>query len=108
MTKKTVYVLGAGFSSPAAGPTHPLFLKYIFKLPHSIPAVSHAKHNLRRFLIDVLKVRPGGVNDVLLEDIYTPIDRCLADGVALRNQSPADLGRIRSQIEFLIALAIDR
>ena len=106
--RKTVYILGAGFSDPAGGPNQARLLRYIFNLPDRQPGVRSGKRALRRFLIEVLNVAPSGVNDVLLEDIYTPIDRCLADGVALRNKSPADLQIVRGQMEYLIALAIDR
>jgi len=54
------------------------------------------------------KVSRSSVDQISLEDIYTPIDRCLADGVSLRNKTPAELQIIRGQIEYLISLAIDR
>ena len=49
---KTVYILGAGFSSPAGSPNQALLLKHIFNLPHSAPTVASAKRNLRQFLIN--------------------------------------------------------
>ena len=42
-----------------------------------------------------------------IEDVYTPIDRCLADGVSLRGKMPAELRELRAQMEFLISVAVD-
>lgn len=43
-----------------------------------------------------------------LEDLYTPIDRCLADGVSFRGVSTTELHDIRNAIDYLIAAAIKR
>jgi hypothetical protein len=105
--QKTVYILGAGFSVPAGGPNQAMLLREIFNLPENTLQTGSCKEALRSFLVDVLNVAPSGVNNVLLEDIYTPIDRCLADGVSLRNLPPSGLQTIRGQMEYLISVAID-
>jgi hypothetical protein len=43
---------------------------------------------------------------VVLEDIYTPIDRCLADGLAFKSISKQELLSLRNTIDYLISLAI--
>src|SRR5581483_8232944 len=106
--QKTVFILGAGFSIPAGGPNQALLLQQIFHLGDRPSQVCVCKKQLRRFLIRVLKASSKSVNDVLLEDIYTPIDRCLADGVSLRDVSPRQLQTLRGQMEYLITVAIDR
>jgi hypothetical protein len=106
-TEKTVYILGAGFSAPAGGPKQESLLELAFDLPETKPRIQDSKEALRDFLVSVLNVAPSSVRGTSLEDIYTPIDRCVADGVSLRNITPDKLQVIRSQMEYLISLAID-
>jgi len=106
-SEKTVYILGAGFSAPAGGPKQESLLKLAFDLPETKPRIRESKEALRDFLVKVLNVARTSVHGISLEDIYTPIDRCLADGVPLRNITPAKLQIIRGQMEYLISLAID-
>jgi len=105
---KTVYIIGAGFSAPAGGPNQSLLLKKIFELSDSNEKTRECQNALKQFLINTLCVAPDKLSDVSLEDIYTPIDRCLADGVSLRNMPPSELQVLSGQIEYLISLAIDR
>ncbi len=107
-TEKTVFILGAGFSAPAGGPKQESLLKLALALPETKPKIRKAKDALRDFLVKVLNVARSSVDEISLEDIYTPIDRCLADGVSLRNNTPAELQVIRGQMEYLLSLAIDR
>ena len=106
-TEKTVYILGAGFSGPAGGPKQESLLKLAFDLSETEPRIRESKDALRAFLVNVLNVAPSSVRGTSLEDIYTPIDRCVADGVSLRNMTADKLQVIRSQMEYLISLAID-
>jgi hypothetical protein len=106
--EKTVYILGAGFSAPGGGPKQELLLKHVFDLDEAEPKIRECKDALRDFLVNVLRVAPGSVHEVSLEDIYTPIDRCLADGVSLRNKTQTQLQTIRGQMEYLISLAVDK
>lgn len=99
---KTVYILGAGFSSPAGGPAQDAILGEIWGLPDDLQTKPH-KDRLRGFLRRVLNVDETKVS---LEDIYTPMDRCLADGVALRGVGEDDLQKLRDSLGLLIAEAI--
>jgi len=100
--EKTVYILGAGFSSPAGGPAQDAILAEIWNLPDSASVEPH-KNRLKDFLQNVLNVDETKVS---LEDIYTPIDRCLADGIALRGTGEEKLQELRDSIGYLIAHAI--
>lgn len=105
--EKTVYILGAGFSAPAGGPDQAKLIERIFKLPDTDATIRDAKEALEDFLVNIMCVDIAKKSEVNLEDIYTPIDRCLADGVSLRDMTPYKLQELRSKIEFLISLSID-
>lgn len=105
--EKTVYVLGAGFSAPAGGPAQARLMDQIFGLRGVGPRVSKAQRLLKKFLVDDMRVRPEKISDATLEDFYTPIDRCLADGVALRGRSADYLESVRGSMEYLISVAIN-
>jgi len=107
-TEKTVYILGAGFSAPAGGPDQSKLIERIFALPDTDAKTAEAKRALEDFLVTVMSVDKTKKSAVNLEDIYTPIDRCLADGLSLRDRSPEKLQELRSKIEYLISLAIDK
>lgn len=103
---KVVYILGAGFSKPAGAPSQAEILGDIFRLENFDTRIKGAQDELRRFLEDDLRIRVDGVPDAVLEDIYTPIDRCIADGTSLKSKSASDLAHIRNQLQFLISTAI--
>jgi NAD-dependent SIR2 family protein deacetylase len=104
---KTVYIIGAGFSAPAGGPDQSRLIEQIFALPNSDVKTRDAKAAFAEFLEKVLQIAPARFSQASLEDVYTPIDRCLADGVSLRGKMPAELRELRAQMEFLISVAID-
>jgi hypothetical protein len=106
--EKTVYVLGAGFSAPSGGPEQGRLIQRIFDLPDRDVQTHRAKKALQGFLVDVMHVEADKTAQVNLEDVYTPIDRCLADGLSLRDKSPTDLLEFRGQMEYLISLALNR
>jgi hypothetical protein len=101
-TEKTVYVLGAGFSKPAGGPSQAEVMERIWKLKGPSSALKR-KTKLKKFLRAILNVDE---RKVTLEDIYTPIDRCLADGITLRSGNEAKLTEIRDDLGYLISCAI--
>jgi NAD-dependent SIR2 family protein deacetylase len=105
---KTVYILGAGFSTPAGGLDQSRLLDRIFSLNGYGEKTFEAKRALADFLVDVMNIDPDKLAEVSLEDIYTPIDRCLADGLSFRDYTPVKLQELRGKIEYLISLAIDR
>ena len=104
---KHVYVIGAGFSAPAGGPDQSRLIEQIFALPDSDAKTRDAKLAFAEFLEEVLQIDRLKFSQTSLEDVYTPIDRCVADGVSLRGKMPAELRDLRAQMEFLISVAID-
>lgn len=104
---KVVYVLGAGFSIPAGAPSQAQILAEILSLPHN-GRVQDAKEALLNFLESDLSIERQKVDQVALEDIYTPIDRCIADGTSLKSRSATQLAEIRADLEYLISIAISR
>lgn len=105
---KVVFVLGAGFSIPAGAPPQAVILNDIFRLDIRDDRFRKAREALRAFLRDDLRIDPAKCEDAALEDIYTPIDRCIADGTALKGKSVFDLVNIRADLEYLISIAIAR
>jgi hypothetical protein len=103
---KVVYVLGAGFSIPAGAPCQADILPGIFDLDEGEPTILEAKTQLRNFLFRDLHINQSNVEKVALEDIYTPIDRCIADGISLRGRTHSELGELRGRIGYLISRAI--
>src|SRR5262245_29045715 len=100
--RKTVYIFGAGFSIPGGGPPQCEIMPEIWKLPDEGDTGSH-KDEFRTFLRDKLNADEKRVS---LEDVYTPIDRCLADSLALKGLSKGELLSLRNRVDYLISLAI--
>jgi hypothetical protein len=101
-TPKTVYILGAGFSIPGGGPTQSQILSEIWNLPDD-KNTRPLKENFRKFLRETLNVDEA---QVTLEDIYTPIDRCLADGLSFKSVTESHLLSLRDTVDYLISRAI--
>jgi hypothetical protein len=104
--EKIVYVLGAGFSIPAGAPPQAQILADIFGLHHVSGRTKVALGILRSFLEEDLRINIADIAQVALEDIYTPIDRCIAEGTALKSRTPANLKKIREDLGYLISTAI--
>jgi hypothetical protein len=104
--EKTVYILGAGFSRPAGAPNQAEILSRIFSLDVEDPKIRGAQTRLRDFLQDDLSVSFSQIGNATLEDIYTPIDRCIADGTNLKSRTAEELRKIREDLGRLISAAI--
>lgn len=100
--EKTVYILGAGFSVPAGAPSQEGILDVVWSMDLR-PELEGHRERVREFLRSVLNVDEA---QVTLEDIYTPVDRCISDGIGLRGQSLAQLQEIRDSLGYLVSLAI--
>ena len=103
---KVVYVLGAGFSRPAGAPSQSGILEEIFRLADDGSSVTKARQLLCDFLENELRVGAENRARVALEDIYTPIDRCIAEGTSLKSRTALELVELRGRLEFLISRAI--
>jgi hypothetical protein len=105
---KTVYVLGAGFSMCAGAPPQSKIMSSIFDLPNRLPAVAAKRQRFSKFLKAALGIGGRDQRDVSLEDIYTPMDRCISDDLSLRAYDLAKLTDLRGDMEYLIAQAIEQ
>lgn len=104
---KTLFVLGAGFSMDAGGPAQSQILPSIFQMPDSTGReFVNAKKRFVTFASDYLGIPEARLATISLEDIYTPIDRCLADGISLRGMGISALLSIRKEVDYLISKAI--
>jgi hypothetical protein len=104
---KTVFILGAGFSAPAGGPSQANLIQEIYALAPT-PDIAVAREHLSTLLTSTFNIPTAKLPSVQLEDIFTPIDRCLADGLALKGVTQAVLQTVRLDLEYLISKAIDQ
>lgn len=86
---KTVYVLGAGFSVDAGAPTQAAIIREAFRLHRDFPSkYDEAKFSEFTDFIKVqLNVSEENFANVDLEDIFTPLDRCLGESSQFRGIS---------------------
>ena len=102
-TEKTVYILGAGFSIPAGAPSQAALLGIALKIGLE-DGLSERRECVLKFLREALNVDEEKVT--LEEDVYTPIDRCISDGIGLKSYSLADLHKVREDLGSLVGYAI--
>lgn len=96
---KTVYVLGAGFSAAAKAPMQDRIIAKIFE---TFDEQDEKLQKFTRFLKDVLFIDSSQFDKIALEDIFTPLDRCLLENVSFRKLSIQEVKEERENIIFLI------
>ena len=64
------------------------------------------KIDFSNFLENNLYISPNYFNITTLEDIYTPIDRCILDNVSFRNLDKTNLINLRQKINALLVMLI--
>ena len=106
MNNKTVYVLGAGFSLPAGGPTQAALLRKIFQHASTASFDQVRYDRVAGFIADDMGIPTERIANCSLEDIYTPLDRCLSDRLSLRGRTPMELQTIRDDLDYLISVSI--
>lgn len=101
---KTVYVLGAGFSIPAGGTSKDLLISKIFELSEKKGEIFKRESiaEFRHFLSHTMQIPEELFDNVPLEDIFTPLDRCLIDNISFRNLDIDGIRRIRELVYYLI------
>ncbi len=101
---KTVFVLGAGFSLGAGAPPQDKLVEKIFELHKKDPFLyePNSVEYFQTFLRDTLNIPDNSHNKVPLEDIFTPLDRCLLDNLSFRNLGIDEIKRTRELIYYLI------
>ncbi len=111
MTNKIVYVLGAGFSMNSGAPSQSGIIKEIFNLKKTKIKSSHKKiyiwiDKFDAFLKNTLQITAEESEHYSLEDIYTPLDRCIAENISFRQHTPKELTELRDIFNRLIVLAV--
>lgn len=105
---KTVYVLGAGFSKEAGAPTQAEIMGEIFKIQKYKPNYFDENefqlfHNL---LVNHLYYKEEHFPSIQIEDIFTPLDRCLADNIQFKGLSAGEILKVRDATFNIIGLTI--
>lgn len=105
---KTVYVLGAGFSKEAKAPSQEEIVAKIFEIHEKDKRILGEANFLKftEFLTNTLHIPVHLQKTIPLEDIFTPLDRCILDNMSFRNLSVETLKQKRSLIYELIGNTI--
>jgi hypothetical protein len=107
---KTVYILGAGFSRSAQIPLQSEIIKEIFKIENDELPTNYRqlfiqyRNDFKYFLSNSMYLDEHQFGEIELEDIYTPIDRCIIDNLSFRNIPTQDLIDLRQKINGLIII----
>ena len=105
---KTVYVLGAGFSKEAGAPTQAEIMGEIFKIQNTKPNYFDPEEFklFKQLLTQHLYYKEEHFSKIQIEDIFTPLDRCLADNIQFKGLSAGEILKIRNTTFNIIGLAI--
>jgi hypothetical protein len=102
---KTVYILGAGFSKDAGAPLQSKIIEEIFKLQDELDR-GHL-NRFREFLTCQLCTDPDQHNHVNLEDVFTPLDKCLVENISFRGLTVQEMSDVRDSVFYLISKTLD-
>lgn len=105
---KTVYILGAGFSVEANAPTQEKLVSEIFRIHKKTPHVFNENKfdEFEKFLNKTLGIPIELQETIPLEDIFTPLDSCIADNISFRDLSVTQLKQKRNLIFELIGMTL--
>jgi hypothetical protein len=108
MKNKTVYVLGAGFSIDAGAPLQNNIVEDIFKLYTAKNYLFREGQieEFKNFLTSTLYIQEELHFKIPLEDIFTPLDRCLADNISFRDLNVDEIKKKRELIYHLIGITL--
>lgn len=111
---KTVYILGAGFSIEAGAPFQSKLMSEAFRLYAEKPS-NFDKNRFeifKDFLLNQLNVAEDKFSEIDLEDIFTPLDRCLSENSQFRGIGLSDIMKVRENVFYvvgrIIQLILDR
>lgn len=110
MKDKTVYILGAGFSYDAGIPTQNKLISKAFSLKDNFKAEEFDV--FKGFLSAQLNIADDKIADdktdgIDLEDIFTPLDRCLSDNTQFRGINLDRITKVRQAAFYVIRKTID-
>lgn len=104
---KTVYILGAGFSIDAGAPSQQDLIKEIFNFYETNKETNKEKFSIfKDFLDQQLNISEDKMKYVQLEDIFTPLDRCISENAQYRGIPVKELSNIREAIFDIIGKTI--
>lgn len=101
---KTVYILGAGFSMSAGAPSQEKLVQKMFELHRQDKYIfsNSAILRFRKFLTSTLNIPKEQHNEIPLEDIFTPLDKCIQDNLTFRDLNVDQAKEMRGIIYYLI------
>lgn len=105
---KTVYILGAGFSVEAGAPTQAQLLSKAIELHQQCPT-SYDKGRFaifHDFLTNQLGYSDADIHTVDIEDIFTPLDRCLSENSQFRGIGFTKIMEVREAVFHVIGRTI--
>ncbi|MEA9393499.1 hypothetical protein SJI19_23715 [Acerihabitans sp. TG2] len=103
---KTVYILGAGFSKEAGAPNQTEIMNCIFSKKDNDNLKNPDHQYFKDFLVKQMNFDESQFKLIQLEDIFTPLDRCLSDNINFRGLGITEIMKIRESVFNLIGLAI--
>jgi len=106
MSRKTIFILGAGFSIPAGIPSQDGLLQEIWQ--NREPSLKKHRDALQRYIKAVFGLSAKETESLDLEDIYTPIHQSIARNESLKGNTPADLKKLETSLNILISEAINQ
>lgn len=111
MKEKIVYILGAGFSMHSGAPSQAALIQEIYNLKKTYNKSSQAQvhswvEKFDQFLKNTLSINDIEKIHYTLEDVFTPIDRCITENISFRNHTPKELSELRDIFNRLIVLAV--
>jgi NAD-dependent SIR2 family protein deacetylase len=105
---KTVYILGAGFSVDAGAPTQEKLIKMAFEYKNKAESFNLEKFQLfEDFLKNRLCLDEKQFCDAVIEDMFTPLDSCLANNVQFRGMGISEIINVREAIFYVISRTIE-
>jgi len=112
--KKQTFILGAGFSVPAGLPTQYDLTKELFnpqygderKFINELSDIWRTQEKFLNFLQDDFGIDEDSEHILTLEDIYTPLDRCITENSSYRSFSPDELIKLRQTLDSILILAL--
>lgn len=110
-SNKTIFFLGAGFSKDAGGPIQneiiqnilsPDFYEHFSDNEDVVKSIDDFKNYLKKELL----LSEIQFSKIALEDVFTPIDRCISQGSSLGSYSAKNLIDFRETLHLLMARSI--
>jgi len=105
---KTVYILGAGFSVEAGAPTQAAIIREAFRLHTESPElfIQERFHIFTTFIRDQLNISDESFSSIDLEDIFTPLDRCLSENSQFRGIGLDTIMAVREAVFYVVGRTI--